>query len=166
MKGVIKKTISPTSLISINHNGLLKIENIIWEIEYQELQSHVTMSKMGNGPRDSSNLYVTKRLPLHPDDIYNSDGSLFIEDGKEVDFEIDYHTPLSLKFEKEMMLSAVQKYGKGARITFEVSWDDVKNIVVNEKNSDIDIIEEFKKRSYEIPNKAISEVKIKKYGRY
>ncbi len=168
MKGIIRKTIKPSSGFIRNEEEALG--TIVWEVEYQELLPHAGISKKGTGPGVGKKFYSTKRIPLHPQDIYNVDGTLFAEDGKEVEFKIDYMTPMGMVFGQEQYAGVKQQsYGIGAKI-IHVTWDDVRDFMLsdeglgNEKtnNSFKWAIEEFKKRNYEIPEKAIAEIRIKK----
>lgn len=163
MKGIIRKTIKPSSSF-IRGGGEEALGRVVWEVEYQEFLPHAGISKKGTGPGVGKKVYITKNIPLHPQDINNVDGSLFAEDGKEVEFEIDHMTPLAMSLGQEQYsVITQQSYGVGARI-IHVTWDDVRDFMLeDEKNNSFQwAIEEFKKRNYEIPEKAITEIRFKK----
>jgi len=175
MKGIIRKInksgffiTPPEQLLPVNQ---VDSDSNIWEIEYQQLLPHAGISKKGTGPGVGKKIYTTKRIPLHPQDVYKMAGKLF--DGKEVEFEIDHMTPMGMVFGQEQYAGTMQQsYGIGARIIEQhsVTWDDVRDFMLSddglgdEKNNKSFewLIEEFKKRNYEIPKKAIVEILNKK----
>lgn len=161
MKGIIRKT---------NSKNILNPSELQWVVEYQQLLPHAGVSKMGTGPGVGKKFYVTKTIPLHPHDVFNPDGTLFAEDGKEIEFEIDHSTPLGMVLGQEQFSGIMQQvYGVGAKVT-HVTWDDIRDFMLSDEGLGDEesnkafkwVIEEFKKRNYEIPKKAITEIRLKK----
>ena len=173
MKGIIRRKINSKPPQSERLDMLLNSDTNIWEVEYDHLLPHAGISKKGTGPGVGKKIYTTERIPLHPQDIYNSDGTLFAEDGKEIEFEIDHMTPMGMVFGQEQYAGTMQQsYGIGARIIahHSVTWDDVRDFMLSDDglgdtkaNKSFEwIIEEFKKGNYEIPQKVLSEIINKK----
>ncbi len=69
--------------------GICKKNPNGWEIEYEELQPHAGVSKMGTGPGAGKKIYVTKTIPVHPSDFK------FCEEGQELEFNeyLEYIEP-------------------------------------------------------------------------
>lgn len=107
MKGKIVKSNHKT----VEPFGSQVGSTVEWEVEYEEIQPHAGVSKMGTGPGSINKITENKRIPLHPS-FYE-----IAEEGKEVEFEIDPMTPVSLVNGQEQYSGTIQVgYGRGARI--------------------------------------------------